>query len=187
MDAVAAYETGKEVVEILHVGDYDPSGEGIFRDVEETLRLYALAITNGLSVERTRQNAQVLDRIGGPGPIAFMEAMVAGCTRGSSIERETAWLNVERLALTAGQVDEYALPAHELNEADPRILDFGGAGAVEVEALPVDALLEIVEGAIRARIDPVALEAAELAEESERAIATRIAATSVAKLLEVAS
>jgi len=56
-----------------------------------------------------------------------------------------------------------------------------------VEALPVDALLAIVEEAILARIDAGALAAAELAEESEREVAHRIAATPVDRLVRAAA
>ena len=70
---------------------------------------------------------------------------------------------------------------------DVRAARFTGRGSVEVEALPVDALLAIVEEAILSRIDAGALAAAELAEESEREVAHRIAATPVDRLVEAAA
>ena len=55
-DAVAAYRAGKDV-HLLHVGDYDPSGLDIFRDVEATLRLYAAAIdTDATASENPRMH-----------------------------------------------------------------------------------------------------------------------------------
>jgi len=160
-DAVAAKEAGKEVV-ILHVGDYDPSGEDIFRDVEETLRLYALAIDWEQSVVDMRRS---LER--------WSSTAVA----------ETDWLSVDRLALTPEQIDEYGLPSRPAKRSDPRAASFAGTGVVEVEALPVNVLLAVVEGAITTYIDPRALEVAKVAEQSEREIMQRIAATPVERLV----
>ena len=160
-DAVAACRAGKEV-HILHVGDYDPSGEDIYRDVEETLRLYAVAHIRGPSVATCRWAVP-------------------------NIDIATLWMEFERLALTPEQIAEHDLPMRPAKPKDVRTARFTGTGTVEVEALPVDALLEIVEDAIEDRIDADALEVAKLAERSERDIARRIAGTSVDKLLAAAS
>jgi hypothetical protein len=54
-DAVEAHGAGKQV-HILHVGDHDPSGVDIFRDVEETLRLYAIAVDMKKAVSSVRNS-----------------------------------------------------------------------------------------------------------------------------------
>ncbi len=162
-DAVAAHNSGKRV-HILHVGDFDPSGVDIFRDVVETLRLYAVAVRWNRPVDWVRQGVPDAD-------------VVADLT---------PWLTFDRLALTPEQVEEYDLPARPPKATDARTARFTGKGAVEVEALPVDALLAIVDDAITDIIDTNALHVAELAEQSERTIARRIAATPIARLLEVA-
>jgi hypothetical protein len=159
-DAVGAYQDGKNVV-ILHIGDFDPSGVDIFRDVEETLRLYALAV-------RQRQ------------PVAAIRSTWSD--RG--VRGLTDWLTFERLALTQEQVDQYHLPARPPKMSDTRTAKFVGRGTVEVEALPVDALLSIVEQAIVGCIDMETLRVAEVAEASEREIAQRIAATPVDRLMK---
>jgi hypothetical protein len=135
----------------------------IFRDVEETLRLYALAV------------AWVT-------PVKFVRHV-----HPSRFAHMTDWLFFDRLALTSEQIEDHALPVRPPKASDVRTAKFTGAGSVEVEALPVDVLLAIVEAAIVDLIDPEALRIAELAEESERVIARRIAATPVARLLEVAA
>ena len=164
-DAVAAAEADKEVA-ILHVGDFDPSGVDIYRDVEETLRLYAFARQFGAPVTTCRRLVSDRDyRLGST----------------------TDWLSFERLALTPDQIEDYDLPARPPKGSDVRTAAFTGKGAVEVEALPVEELLAIVEEAILERIDREALRIAEAAEASERDIALRIAATPVARLLEAAS
>lgn len=165
-DAVDARRAGK-AVHILHVGDHDPSGEDIFRDVEETLRVYSLALVH-------RSPARVM-RDG------ILVALGAGVLRD-----ETPWLVFERLALTPRQIDDHALPVRPIKATDARSAGFTGRGAVEVEALPVAVLLAI-DDAITSRIDADALRIARLAEASEREIARQIAATPVSTLLEAAS
>lgn len=161
-DAVAAHAAGKDV-HILHVGDHDPSGVDIFRDVEETLRLYVTAVESRLPVASVRRT--------------FDEDDIAG---------STAWLEVERLALLPEQIEAHDLPVRPPKASDARTASFSGPGAVEVEALPVEALLAIVEHAITDRIDTEALRVAELAEASEREVARHIAATPLERLVEAA-
>ena len=165
-DAVAAHRAGKAEVHILHVGDHDPSGEDIFRDVVDTLRLYALAVQ--------------MDR-----PVLVVRNLFE--RKGWDLADYTDWLLFERLALTPEQVAEYDLPTRPPKASDVRTAKFTGVGAVEVEALPVEALLTIVEDAILDRIDTTALRVAELAEQSERTIAQRIAATPVERLMEASA
>jgi hypothetical protein len=182
-DAVAANRAGKKV-HILHVGDFDPSGEDIYRDVEETLRLYATTIqwaagpafpgTRAGSVADVRRSLRA-------------DADTYGGTLMEHLRDWTGWLVCERLALTAAQVEEYDLPTRPPKASDVRTAGWSGAGAVEVEALPVAALLEIVENAILERIDIAALAIAETAEKSERDIARRIAATPIARLIEASA
>ncbi len=164
-DVVAAHEAGKTVL-ILHVGDFDPSGLDIFRDLEETLRLYAFAIEAAASVDEVRR--MVIDF-------------------NTNLESETNWLDFERLALTAEQVEAYQLPTAPAKSKDTRTAGFTGTGTVEVEALPVEDLLAIVEAAITNEIDPEALRILEEAEKSEREIMRRIAATPLERLVEAAA
>jgi hypothetical protein len=183
-DAVAARLAGKRVV-ILHVGDFDPSGIDIFRDVEETLRLYALTVDwDENSRRRMGRRVSVADV-----RRSLLEDAhsAAGTLRDELAAWTDPWLVFERLALTPEQIEAYQLPARPPKASDARTARFTGSGTVEVEALPVDALLAIVEAAIVAEIDTEALRVAQQAEQSERAIARRIAATPVDRLLEVAS
>lgn len=165
-DAVAAHEAGKTVL-ILHVGDFDPSGLDIFRDLEETLRLYAFAIEADTSVAFARRRMAI--------------------DFNTSLEFETNWLDFQRLALTAEQVEDYELPTAPAKTKDTRTAGFIGIGTVEVEALPVEDLLAIVETAITNEIDPEALRILEQAEKSEREIMRRIAATPIERLVEAAA
>jgi hypothetical protein len=189
-DAFAAHEADKNVV-ILHVGDFDPSGVDIFRDVVETLRLYAIAVDWDKGSAEWGGRVSVADvRRSIRKDITDSRWYYAGPTDGEwglHLESWTRWLAFDRLALTAEQIDEYDLPARPPKASDVRTATFTGKGTVEVEALPVEALLAIVEQAIVKLIDGEALRIVEQAEESERAIVRRIAATPVERLVGVAS
>jgi hypothetical protein len=156
-DAVEAHAGGK-LVHILHVGDHDPSGVDIFRDVEETLRLYCSAIQYGVSVTMARRMVTMTGDDG------------------------TWWLDVERLALTPEQIEDYQLPMRPLKASDKRARNFKGRGSVEVEALPVDELLAIVEAAITSKIDMVQLEKSRTEEQMAREVMERIAAKPIETL-----
>jgi hypothetical protein len=179
-DAVAAHDAGKIII-IFHVGDFDPSGEDIFRDLEKTFRLYAAAIQTGRTVAGLRSIGEIWAAFGDAG------SGLAALGLQTSIEGLTNWLEFERLALTQRQVDKYDLPMRPAKTSDTRTAKFTGRGTVEVEALPVEVLIEIVETAIVNCIDSEALAVVEAAEESERDIMRRIAGTPLERLREVAS
>jgi hypothetical protein len=106
-EAVNRFE-GEEEGTILYLGDFDPTGLDIPRDLEDQL-----------------------------------EKM------GASVE-------VERVALTLEQINEYSLPPIMTKKTDSRtvahIAQYGDI-AVELDALPPDTLISIVEGAINKHID----------------------------------
>jgi hypothetical protein len=182
-DAVAAHAGGKSVV-ILHVGDFDPSGEDISRDVEETLRLYALTIA---WASRGRFPGTAVGSVADVRRSLQADVRAYGGTLGDELRGWTPWFDFDRLALTEEQIEDYNLPGRPPKASDVRTPKFTGSGTVEVEALPVDALLAIVETAITNLIDTDALHVAEVAERSERDIARQIAATPLDRLMEAAS
>ncbi len=157
------------------MGDHDPSGEDIFRDVAETLRLYAIAVETGQPAAHVREVLSLKAEAWCIGDIPEVLAL------------ETPWLACDRLSLTPDQIDEYELPVRPPKTSDVRTARFTGRGSVKVEALPVAVLLAIVEDAILRLIDAETLAAAELAEESEREVAHRIAATPVDRLVRAAA
>ncbi len=164
-EITSAIQTGKEVV-VLHVGDYDPSGEHIYRDVFRTLKEYVLAAYGGVPVAGIRR--ALADKVEHDGWVDF----------------NVKSLGFERLALTPQQIEEYDLQYAEVtNPESTHARGFTGRGTVEVEALLVEDLLPIVENAIRSRIDQQALKVIEVAEASEREVMKRIASTPVERLV----
>jgi len=115
---------GKPVV-VIYLGDYDPSGLDISRDLHERLLRYG-----------------------------------------------TEGLEVKRAALTLEQIRKYRLPPMPAKASDPRherfVANTGGTDAVELDALPPDALQQAVRKAIEQEIDADAWNSSLEQEELER-------------------
>jgi len=78
-----------------------------------------------------------------------------------------AEIEFERIAVTEDQIMELSLPTRPTKASDSRAKNFRG-NSVEVDTIPTSILRNLVEAAIERHIDPVALEATKVAEESER-------------------
>ncbi len=146
----AAAAAGKRTL-ILHLGDYDPSGEDIARTVRETLTRY---------VRQLYQTRIMADLAAGFRPLLLPA--------------------FDRLAVTPEQIKELELPYRPVKKSDPRTRRFAGAGSVEIEAIPRRTILAILRDRIERELDSHALEIARVAEESERAVLARIAETMAA-------
>ncbi|MFS0883980.1 hypothetical protein [Aeromicrobium sp. 179-A 4D2 NHS] len=76
-------------------------------------------------------------------------------------------VHMQRIAVTPAQIDEFNLPTRPTKSTDTRAPKFAG-DSVEVDAIAPTALRAIVETAITQHVDPTALRAVRIAEESER-------------------
>ncbi len=74
---------------------------------------------------------------------------------------------VRQLALTREQVTEWDLPTRPAKGKDPEAEKWGDV-AVELDAIPPDLLTNLVEGAIRGRVNERAWEVAQRVEAEER-------------------
>jgi len=97
---------------LLHVGDFDPSGESIFTSLSEDAAAFVRA-------DRTVH---------------------------------TIYLEAQRVALTAKQVADHALPTAPPKATDGRSRNWTG-GTCQLEALPPDDLAQIVRDAIEEHFD----------------------------------
>jgi hypothetical protein len=93
---------------LLHVGDYDPSGEDIYKSMTEDAAAFV------------REDRTV----------------------------HTIYLEAQRVALTAQQVADHALPTAPPKATDGRSRNWTGGGTCQLEALPPDDLATIVRTAI---------------------------------------
>lgn len=75
---------------------------------------------------------------------------------------------VERLALTAPQIEAWKLPTRPAKASDPEAAKWGDRPAVELDALPPEGLTALLDEAISRHVDTRAWHIAQVAERQER-------------------
>ena len=131
---------------VLHVGDFDPSGEHVFTSAAEDVGAWVEHLT-------------------GSGGDLFDLFVAFGGGGGS-----TEWVTFERVAVTPEQIDEYGLdtqPRKAPRKGEP---SFSGEETCQAEALAPDDLAEIVREAVQIHIDPLVFDRVLADEETERAL-----------------
>ena len=87
-----------------------------------------------------------------------------------------AEIHFERPAVTRAQAEEWNLPTRPTKQTDTRAKKFVGT-SVELDAIPAAKLRHLVRGCIERHIDQHQLSILRIAEESERQLLTKWAAT----------
>jgi hypothetical protein len=87
-----------------------------------------------------------------------------------------AEIHFERPAVTRAQVEEWNLPTRPTKQTDTRAKKFTGT-SVELDAIPADKLRQLVRECIERHIDKHQLSILRVAEQSEREVFTKWAAT----------
>ena len=134
-------QAGQEVV-ILHFGDHDPSGLDMTRDIEERLRLFLLH--DWVRFEADNH--------------AYMppEERKAWLIREHPSYGWDIKLDVRRLALTSGQVQQYSPPPNPAKSTDARYRKYAeehGDESWELDALEPTVLGQLVRDEIDAILD----------------------------------
>jgi len=83
----------------------------------------------------------------------------------------------ERPAVTRAQVEAWNLPTRPTKQTDTRAKKFGSATSVELDAIPARQLRALVRGCIERHVDQEQLALLRVAEQSERELLVRWAAT----------
>lgn len=121
----------------LHVGDYDPSGESIFKSMSQDIGAFVVGARGGSWDSETGETLELAN--GG----------------------DTLFLPT-RVALTADQAIEHDLPTAPAKSSDARSanweLDDPVGGTVQAEAMPPDLLERVITDHVRGLIDEDALE-----------------------------
>jgi hypothetical protein len=137
-----------------YLGDFDPSGFDLERDLREKLERYSKRLDCFLRY----------DRDGAPRPDRAPDG------------NTTVW---NRLAIRAGDFDQFGLVRLPVKEKDMRSAGFVaryGSDCAEVDALPPTELRRRVEEAIRSHINQARWEGLRLVEEAERRSLGRVVA-----------
>ena len=157
---------------------------GVIQPVCDRYGVTYVATRGFPSITLRYESAQALKQTGKPATIFYFgDHDASGQRISANLEAELrhhgAEVTVERVALNPDQVAAYALPTRPGKRSDSRHAAFAAAfgdASVELDALPPDALTDLVEGAVLSRIDRGAWYAAEAVEELERATFASLAA-----------
>ncbi len=143
----AHINAGRQVV-VIHLGDHDPSGIDMTRDIEERLAMF-IAIDLGFEA--------------------------SGCTPEDYLIATERDLHVQRIALNQGQVEEYKPPPNPAKLTDSRARSYVrkfGRSSWELDALEPAVLVSLIRDTIEGYRDPIAWGFSTAVEEEERKVLT---------------
>lgn len=137
------YDGGRPIsrAKILYLGDFDPSGEDMVRDIQDRLDLFL-----GGFVEDTGLSKSDFD---------YSDKISPG-TQTNTGMWGTVELEVEKIGITMPQIKQYNPPPNPAKRTDSRSKAFiakHGASSWEVDALPPKVLTELVTGEIEDNLD----------------------------------
>lgn len=156
-------ENGDRVT-VLHIGDHDPSGLDMTRDIEERLRLFIAKdwlATWGQALPRPVTHRDI--------KLHMREHMRQ---QGGLITDQQAPWSIHRIALNRDQVERYSPPPNPAKTTDARfhkyVSDTGLHESWELDALDPIVLQRLIQDEIDAIRDPALWSDAVLAMEAER-------------------
>lgn len=154
-------KAGQNVV-LLHLGDHDPSGIDMTRDINDRLKTFILQdwLNNEMSTTGTIKVTDIIkdieDRCGGLG-----------------------WFEVNRIALNFDQIEEYNPPPNYAKATDARFqgyMELYGTDSWELDALDPATLDMLIDDNIGQVIDPESWEELKRTEDTHRELLTKAAA-----------
>lgn len=161
---VGEYLRNGEQTLILHIGDHDPSGIDMTRDIEDRLRLF---IHNDWANEFMGFGSHTRGSIRS----SMIDAMNE---EGSSITEEELPWEVRRIALTIEQIEQYSPPPNYAKQSDSRYDDYVNATGLtdswELDALDPYVMQELIQEEIEYFRDDEKFAAAEREQEVERQV-----------------
>jgi hypothetical protein len=167
---IGGYLRNGEQTTILHIGDHDPSGLDMTRDIQDRLRLFIHQDWAGEFMGSGAHTRGGIKR-------SMRDSMRIN---GSAIEdHEDPW-SVKRIALTYGQIQQYSPPPNYAKQSDSRFEQYQADTGLD-ESWELDALDPFVmEQLILTEIDAVRVEEkydeALLAQELDRSVLTAVSA-----------
>jgi len=180
----AAQRIGKQLmkgrnVTLLHLGDHDPSGIDMTRDIRDRLTTFirrdqvnTLSATAWKAVEAAGINVRTLNELQGE----FRDKVFDNMRKA-----EDSWgeLTVDRIALNMDQIEEHEPPPNPAKLTDPRAqgyIEEYGDESWELDALPPEVLDALIQSQIADHIDDDRWQAAEARQESQKALIEALAA-----------
>lgn len=176
-------ENGQNVV-VVHLGDHDPSGIDMTRDIEERLSRF---MAGNYLTDQGFMPYEVADNLGKGSTQYDMEAVLENAAFSYGFDGRSA-LTVNRIALNMDQIRQYAPPPNPAKVTDSRAKDYierHGHQSWELDALDPSILNTLIQNAIREHMDVEKFNARVQQQQEERAL-IREAAETVAQRMRVA-
>lgn len=149
---IKAFERGQTVV-LLYLGDYDPSGIDMIRDINDRIVEFLQGSEETVNIFDELDEATITSFVQPYVEIGTEEDIALLCARDAWVEK---MFSIVPIALTREQIRQYNPPPNPAKLSDPRAKDFvklHGATSWEVDALKPEVLNELLESSIREYID----------------------------------
>jgi hypothetical protein len=163
---IGSYLRNGERVTILHIGDHDPSGIDMTRDIDDRLRLFI-----------TRD--WISDHIVPHNGVLTVGDIKNNMREEMGLEGRTPPWRIKRIALNYDQVEEYQPPPNPAKQTDSRFEKYmeqtGLDESWELDALDPAVLRTLIQDEIDAVRDDERWDEANLAMEKDRAVLREIA------------
>ncbi|KKN88659.1 hypothetical protein LCGC14_0245500 [marine sediment metagenome] len=170
-------------VRIIYMGDHDPSGIDMIRDIEDRLltmmsgarvmRDFERVLNKYITTEEYEEDMELL--------LEDKRFLIRIGRNQGNYDATKAYmrryLTVESIALTLGQIEQYDLPPDPAKIKDPRakgyMNKYGGV-SWELDALPPDILTAILDEAITDVVDLDLIEEIKKQEKMDKVVLTKI-------------
>jgi hypothetical protein len=148
----------------------EPGRTGNKHSVHSPSRFYVASTTKS---KRSRRTKSEITKIRDPSGVDAARDIESKLRRYAP----EAEIYFERPAVTRTQVEEWNLPMRPTKQTDTRAKKFGSATSVELDAIPAHQLRELVREVIERHVDHERLALLRVAEQSERELLVKWAAT----------
>ena len=177
---IGAYMAAGQEVVILHLGDHDPSGMDMTRDIEDRMRLF-------LKKDETRAHTAWLREQMDDGKLPYFQENASEewkaewreKIREACAPREWAGFEVRRIALTEEQIDQYNPPPNPAKQTDARwqsyVAETGYTDSWELDALEPTVLADLIRDEIDSERDGDLWDAAVEAELEHQKLLKKVA------------
>ncbi len=159
-------EQGNQVT-VLHIGDHDPSGLDMSRDIEDRLRGFIHRDWKGLHAPHARSRGDFY---------ASMRDVMRD--KGADVADTAKPWQVKRIALSVEQIEQYDPPPNPAKTTDARFAKYqeqtGLDESWELDALTPDVLADLIQDEVDAVRDDDAWGEAEGRMETERRVMTGV-------------
>lgn len=156
---------------VIHLGDHDPSGIDMTRDIEDRLRKFVTQDWLNGQMPEVEEDASVSRGDINKHIIHYLDTGYHGIDPEEHVDRDP--VTVRRIALNMDQVEEYDPPPNPAKLTDSRATDYidrFGTESWELDALEPGVLSDLIESTIQEEVNTDKYFAIRDAEEDQRQV-----------------